>query len=224
MKVLSQGSNSVTIEVTPDSLGVDTVKVGRVSYLNFSFMHALAELNSNGSYLRQFIPILVGVFSKQIQVQVLSTDYTTLSQLPPDRSPRVRNILIPRSVSEFVSYDLPFEQRRHIASRIRVYPFSYDSSSGSYKFLKRVIFQVSSVGSSVTTQNVGTDPLLSQTLINYPQVRNAVVSRPPQLLKTTASSLLALGSGTSFPFLIVEYTSSHILRLRMRRCRSIAFN
>lgn len=194
VKVLSQGGNSVTIEVTPDSLGVDTVKVGRVSYLNLSFRHAVTELNATGGYLRQFIPVLVGVFSKQIQVQVLQTDYRTLSQLPPVRSPRVSSGLIPRTVSEFVSFDAPFEQRKHIVSRIRVYPFLYDSLSGSYHILKRVIFQVSSIGSGVTTQTVGIDLLLSKTLINCSQVQNAVVSKPAQLQKTLASSVLAQGT------------------------------
>ncbi len=194
VKVLSQSGQSVTIEVTPDSLGADTVNINGSSYLNLSFRGAVPEFNSNGNYLRQFIPVLVGVFSKQIQVQVLQVDYKTVSLLPPLRSPNIPSSGNLQPVSPFVSFDLPYIQREHFVSRIRVYPFSYDSVAGSYQILSRVVLQVSSIGSGVSSQSVASDPLLSRALVNYPQVKNAVVSTPSRLMKTLASSVLAQGT------------------------------
>jgi len=196
------GTNTTVVEVTPDSLGADTTKVNGGSYLRLLFRHAVPEVNSQGYYLKEFIPVMVGVFSKQIQVEVVQTDYQTRSMMQAERSPRGPSVKMPLPASEFVSYDLPFEQRRHIVSRIRVYPFLYDSLSGSYKILKRVVIQITSVGSGVmTSQTVGTDRLLSGSLINYRQVQNAVVSGSMsftkginRLQKVEVSSVLAQGT------------------------------
>ncbi|MCL4540218.1 MAG: hypothetical protein M1378_11590, partial [Bacteroidetes bacterium] len=193
VQVLSQGANSVTVAVMPDSLGADTVKADGQSYLNLTFRSGVPEYNATGNFVRQFIPVLVGVFSSQIQVQVLQTDYKTVSMMQPMRSPRMPNVLNPRVVSEFLSYDGPYHDRRHLVSRIRVYPFLYDSLSGSYQMLEKIVFQVTSVGSGVTSESVGTDPLLSEVLVNYSQVKNAIVKMPPELRKATSSSVLAQG-------------------------------
>jgi hypothetical protein len=201
VRVLSQATNSTVIEVIPDSVKMDTIKTGGVSYLNLVFKHAGPEFNSQGRYLKEFIPVLVGVFSRQIQVQVLQTDYQTRSMMRPVRSPRGSAVQAPVSVSEFVSYDKPSEQRRHLVSRIRVYPFLYDSLSGSYKILRRIVVQVTSSGSAVTYRSSVKDRLLSQSLVNYSQVRNVVLSSGVssggglnQIRKIQASSVLASGA------------------------------
>lgn len=201
IRVISEGASSTLIEVVPDSIGVDTTRTGGVSYLNFLFRDAVPEMNIQGYYLKKFIPIMVGVFSKQIQVQAVQTDYRTRSMMHPVRSPRGSFVQVPVAASEFISYDAPFELRRHFVSRIRVYPFLYDSLSGSYKILKRAVFQITSVGSGVTSQAVGTDRLLSESIVNYSQVQKAVVPRSVrsakglnQLEKIQTSSVLAQGS------------------------------
>ena len=200
VNIITKGANSTVIEVTPDSLGVDTVKTGGVSYLDLLYNHTMSEMNSQGYYLKRFIPVMVGVFSKEIRVQVLQTDYQTRTMMQPMRSPRLFKTQPPITASEFVSYNAPQEQRRHFVSLIRVYPFLYDSLSGSYRIMKRVVFQIVSVGTEVTNQAGGTDRLLSKSLINYSQVQNAVVSGsarlgviPNQLQKVQASSVLAQG-------------------------------
>jgi hypothetical protein len=215
IRVLSEGANSTSIEVTPDFLRTDTIKVGGALYLNPSFRNAIPEAHSHGDYLKEFIPVMAGVFSKQIRVQVVRTDYQTRSMMRPVRSPRAASVLAPISASEFVSYDGPFEQRRHLISRIRVYPFLYDSLSGSYKILRRVVFQITSLGSGVTNQAVGADRLLSESLVNYSQVQNAIVSRgipsirgPNQLQKIQASSVLAQG-----PWYSIGISQSGIYKL-----------
>ncbi len=58
--------------------------------------------------------------------------------------------------------------------RIRVYPFSYDSLSGKYQMLKKIVFQVVSAGGGVSTQKMAFDRLLSRVIVNYSQVQNAV--------------------------------------------------
>jgi hypothetical protein len=194
ISVLSEGANSTTIQVIPDSLYADTVRQGSREYMNFVFRNALTEYSRNGSFTREFIPVMVGVFSYQVQVRVLQADYQTLVLPPPPRGVGVIAIQPPQTVSPFVSYDLPIEQRRHIIVRVRVYPFFYDSLSGKYQILKRVVFQVTSAGSAVTAQNVGADRLLSDLLINYSQVQNAVISQPQGLRKVVASSVLASGT------------------------------
>ncbi len=194
ISVLSGGPNSTTIQVTPDSLGADTMRISGARYLRLLFKDALIENTANGSFIRQFIPVMVGVFSWQIQVHVVQTDYETLSMLPPVRGSRIFVKRTSQAISQFVSYDAPFGQRKHIVVRIRVYPFSYDSLSGKYQMLKKIVFQVVSAGSGVSTKNVVSDNLLSQSLVNYSQVQNAVVAPPSQPRKTLASSLLASGT------------------------------
>ncbi len=194
VQVLTQGASSVTLSVTPDSLSADTVKADGQSYLNITFRHGVPEYNTAGSFIRQFIPVPVGVFSNQIQVQVVQTDYRTVSLMQPIRSPRMPSVVSPKVVSEFLSYDGPYESRRHLVSRIKVYPFVYDSLSGSYRMLEKIVFQVTSLGSGVTTESVPTDPLLSGVLANYSQVKDAIVREPSRLRKATASSVLAEGS------------------------------
>ena len=144
--------------------------------------------------MREFIPVFVGVFSRQIQVQVLRTDYSSIQMLAPTRSPKYPPELKARVVSQFVSYDQPFEQRKHLVSRIRVYPYSYDSTTGTYELLRKAVIQVTSVGSGVTTETMPRDPLMSNLLVNYGQVQNAVVAGPARLYKTEASSVLAQGT------------------------------
>lgn len=194
VQVLTQGENSVTISVTPDSLTADTVKTGGGSCLNITFRHAVPEYNTTGSFMRQFIPVPVGVFSKQIQVQVVQTDYRTISMMQPMRSLPMPYVLNPKAVSQFLSYDGPYQSRSHLVSRIRVYPFIYDSLSGSYRMLEKIVFQVTSLGSGVTTESAAADPLLSNVLVNYPQVKDAVVGEPSRLRKTAPSSVLAGGT------------------------------
>ncbi len=208
VQVPSQSGNSVTISVTPDSLGADTIKVGGRSYLDLSFKGGVPEYNTTGNFVRQFIPVLVGVFSNQIQVQVLQTDYKTVYMMQPMRSPRMPGVLNPKTVSEFLSYDGPYHNRRHLVSRIRVYPFLYDSLSGTYRMLEKVVFQVTSVGSGVTSESVGTDPLLSDVLVNYSQVKDAVVREPSGLRKATSSSVLAQG-----PWYKIAVSQSGIYKL-----------
>ncbi len=201
IRVILEEAGSTLIEVVPDSIGVDTTRAGGVPYLNFLFRDAVPEMNTQGYYLKKFIPIMVGVFSKRIQVQAVQTDYQTRSMMHPVQSPRASFVQVPVPASEFISYDAPFELRRHFVSRIRVYPYLYDSLSSAYKILKRVVFQITSVGSGVTSQPVGTDRLLSESLVNYSQVQNAVVPRSvksgkglDQLMKIQTSSVLAQGS------------------------------
>ncbi|MFZ1081550.1 MAG: type IX secretion system sortase PorU [Candidatus Kryptoniota bacterium] len=194
ISILSQGANSTTIQVIPDSLGADTMKIGQASHLNLLFKDAFTENTGNGSFVRQFIPVMVGVFSKQIQVHVVQADYETISMLPPVRGQRTFAAPKPQAISQFVSYNTPFEQRKHIVVRIRIYPFSYDSLSGKYQMLKKIIIQVASAGGGVSTQNMTIDKLLSQSLVNYSQVQNAVTVPPSHLRKTLASSLLASGT------------------------------
>ena len=215
IKVLSEGANSISIQVTPDFLGTDTVKGDGGPYLNFLFRDAIPEANSHGSYLKEFIPVMVGVFSNQIHVQVVQTDYQTRSMMRPVRSPQMISVKSPTSASEFVSYDGPFEQRMHLVSRVRVYPFLYDSLSGSYRILRRVVFQITSSGSGVTKHAVGTDLLLSESLVNYSQVQNAVVSGGVRLVKglnriekTQTSSVLAQG-----PWYSIGISQSGIYKL-----------
>ncbi len=192
--VLSQTGSSVTVEVTPDSLYADTVTVNGEKGLELSYRGAVPEFNSHGGYMREFIPVFVGVFSRQIQVQVLRTDYSSIQMLAPTRSPKYPPELKARVVSQFVGYDQPFEQRKHLVSRIRVYPYSYDSTTGTYELLRKAVIQVTSVGSGVTTETMPRDPLMSNLLVNYGQVQNAVVAGPARLYKTEASSVLAQGT------------------------------
>ncbi len=77
--VLSEAANSTTIQVTPDSLGADTVKAGASSYMNLFFRGALTENAGEGNFIRQFLPVMVGVFSRQVQVHVAEADYETIS-------------------------------------------------------------------------------------------------------------------------------------------------
>ena len=193
VSILSQGGNSTTIQVTPDSLGADTLKKGGASYLKLIFKDALTEYNGNGSFVRQFIPIMVGVFSKRIQINVVQANYETLSLLPPVRGSGKFTVTAPQAVSQFISYDSPFEQRRHIVVRVRVYPFSYDSLSGKYQILKKIVFQIISAGGVASVQNVSADRLLSGSLLNYSQVQNAVAAQPSRPQKTSVSSVLASG-------------------------------
>lgn len=200
IRVLSVGANSTSLEVTPNLLRIDTTRVNGVPYLKLMFRDGVPEVNSHGYYLKEFIPVMVGVFSKQIQVQAVQTDYETKSMMQPLRSPSGSSVQTPISASEFVSYDAPFEQRRHIVSRIRVYPFLFDSLSGSYRILKRVVLQVTSIGTGVTNQGVGTDRLLSESLVNYSQVKNAITAgrssfenATKRLQSVQTSSILAQG-------------------------------
>ncbi len=192
--VLSQGSNSTTITVTPDSLGADTITTNGKRSLQLMYRDAVPEFSSDGSYLRQFIPVFVGVFSTQIQVQVLQTDYKTEEMMSPPRSPKYPPELKANMVSQFVGYDGPFEQRKHLVTRLRVYPFRYDSTTGSYRMLTRIVIQVTSSGVGVQSRTMATDPLLSGLLVNYDQVKDAVVGEPSRLLKTGASSVLSQGT------------------------------
>ena len=192
--VLSQSGSSITIEVTPDSLGADTIMVNGAKSLQILYRDAVPEFDSHGGYVRSFIPVMVGVFSNQIQVQVVQTDYRTVQMMEPPRSPVVPPELKAQAVSQFVGYDKPFDQRKHFVARIRVYPYSYDSTSGSYELLTRVVFQVTSVGMGTQTVTAAADPLLSGTLVNYDQVKDAVVAGPSRLLKTAAASVLAQGT------------------------------
>jgi hypothetical protein len=206
IKVLSEGANSTTIEIVPDLVRIDTTEKNGTSYLKLQFSGAVHEANPEGYYLKEFIPVMVGVFSRQIQVQMVQTDYETKTMMQPVRSPKGVTVLKPIPASEFVSYDTPVEQRRHIISRIRVYPFLYDSLTGSYRILKRVVFQVVSLGSNVTNQAVGTDRLLSGSLVNYSQVRDAVITGSvsaggvgKQIQSAKASSVLAQGPWYNIP-------------------------
>ncbi len=192
--VLSQGENSTTVQVVPDSIGVDTLTIGGAKGLELIYRNAAAEFNSKGDYVKEFIPVQVGVFSRQISVQVLQTDYRTVEMMAPYRSPAYPSGLKPNAVSRFVSFDSPYDQRKHLVTMIRVYPYSYDSTSGSYRLLSKVVFKVTSAGSGVRTETTPVDPLLSRTLVNYSQVQNAVLAQPLRLLKTTTSSVLAQGT------------------------------
>ena len=192
--ILSEGPNSTTIQVMPDSLGVDTLKIGGKSYINFLFDKSFVEDAGKETFLRQFIPVMVGVFSRQVQVHVLQADYETLSMLPPPHGSRTSSVALPKAVSQFVSYDNPVELRKYIVVQIRVYPFSFDSLSGKYQILKRIVFQVVSGNGNATTKNAAYDKLLSRTLVNYRQVQNTVVSQRPQLAKTLASGVLESGT------------------------------
>ncbi len=191
--VQSLGGNSITISVSPDSLGADTLTVNGEKCLELNYRGAVAEVGGEGGYVRSFIPVMVGVFSPRVQVQVLQADYATVPMLAPQRNPSYATETKPQTVSEFVSYDGPFIQRRHLVARLRVYPYSYDSRTGMYKLLRRIVVQVTSSGSSVQTPESYADPLLSESLVNYDQVKNAVAGEPSKLLKTTASSVLAQG-------------------------------
>ncbi|OYV87451.1 MAG: hypothetical protein B7Z63_02345 [Ignavibacteriae bacterium 37-53-5] len=159
-------------------MGVDTVGVDGAKSLQLLYRDAVPEFNSTGGYIREFIPVLVGVFSKEITVQVLQTDYRTVQMMAPSRSPVAPPELEAQVVSQFVGFDKPFDQRKHLVARVRVYPYSYDSTSGSYQLLSRVVFQITSVGSGVESQTTAADPLLSRALVNYDQVKNAVVAGP----------------------------------------------
>lgn len=192
--LLSEGGNSTTIQVIPDSIGADTVTANGIKGLKLIYGNVVTEFNSGGNYIREFIPVLVGVFSKEIQVQVLQTDYRTVQMMAPYRSPAYPAVTKPNMVSQFVSFDRPYDQRKHFVAMIRVYPYSYDSTSGSYQLLSKVVFQVTSVGSGVRTENTPTDLLLSGALVNYAQVKNAVIAQPLRLLKTATSSVLAQGT------------------------------
>ncbi|HUI30926.1 MAG TPA: type IX secretion system sortase PorU [Candidatus Acidoferrales bacterium] len=215
MRVLSEGAGSTLIEVTPDLFGADTIKQGGVSYLKLLFDHAVPEVSSSG-YLKTFIPVMVGVFSRQINVRIVQTDYSTRSMMRPVRSSGLPSARALFAASEFVSYDAPSEQRRHLVSMIRVYPFLYDSLTGSYKVLKRVVFQVASTGSGITAQAVGTDRLLLESLVNYSQVRNAIVkgSVRNQFQKIQTSSVLAQG-----PWYSLSISQSGIYRLTYQNLR-----
>ncbi len=222
IKVLSQGASTTSIEVTPELLRIDTIKVDGAPYLKLMFRDAVSEVNSQGYYLKKFIPVMVGVFSKQIQVQAVQMDYETKSMMQPLRSPRGSSVQPPIAASEFVSYDGPFEQRRHIVSRIRVYPFLYDSLSGSYRILKRVIFQVTSVGMGVVNQGVGTDRLLSESLVNYSQVKNAITGGrsslenvAKRLESVQTSSVLAQG-----PWYSLAVSQSGIYKLTYQNLKN----
>ncbi len=206
IRLLSQGANSTVIEVVPDSTGVDTTNADGVKYLDLFYRHSFPEMNSSGHYMKKYLPVLTGVFSKQIQVQVMQTDYKSVSMMQPVRSSFVPSVASSVPASEFVSYDPPFIMRKHFVARLRVYPFLYDSLAGTYRILKRVVFQVSSVGEGVVNREVAADHLLSEALINYSQVRNEVVSGSVssgflqgQLQKTQTSSLLAQGPWYSLP-------------------------
>ena len=192
--VLSKSGNSTTIQVTPDSTGVDTVTTGGVKGLKLVYRDVVTEFNTGDNYVREFIPVQVGVFSKQVRVQVLQTDYRTVEMMAPYRSPSFPAQLKPNFVTQFVSYNPPYDQRKHFVAMIRVYPYSFDSTSGSYQLLSRVVFQVTSVGSGVMTKNMPTDLLLSGSLVNYDQVKNAVVAQPTRLFKTTTSGVLSQGT------------------------------
>jgi len=48
VRVVSQGSNSITIEVTPDSVGVDTVGADGAKALQLFYRDAVPEYNSTG--------------------------------------------------------------------------------------------------------------------------------------------------------------------------------
>ncbi|MCL4538376.1 MAG: type IX secretion system sortase PorU [Bacteroidetes bacterium] len=192
--LMSQGGSTTTIEVIPDSLGADTISTNGEKSLQLVFRGAVPEYNSNGGYMRQFIPVFVGVFSKQIQVQVVQTDYRTEDLMAPPRSPKYPPELKAKVVTQFVGYDGPFDQRKHLVTRLRVYPFTYDSTTGQYHMLSRIVIQVTSSGSGVQTRTMPTDPLLSGLLINYDQVKDAVVGGPSPLYKTEASSVLSQGT------------------------------
>ncbi len=194
LSVLSQGTNSTTIQVMPDSLGADTIKMGQTAYLNLLFRNAFSENTAKGSFIRQFIPVMVGVFSRQVQVHVVQTDYETLSMPPPVRGSRRLVVPARQVVSQFISYDGPFHQRKHFVVRVRVYPFSYDSLSGKYQMLKKIVFQIVSVGSGVSTKASAVDRLLSESLVNYSQIQNAVVPSPSRPNTVLASSVLASGT------------------------------
>ncbi len=192
--LMSQGGNTTTIEVMPDSLSADTISTNGEKSLQLIYRGAVPEYNSDGGYMRQFIPVFVGVFSKQIQVQVVQTDYKTESMMAPPRSPKYPPELKAKVVSQFVGYDGPFAQRKHLVTRLRVYPFRYDSTTGQYHMLSRIVIQVTSSGSGVQTRTMPTDPLLSGLLVNYDQVKNAVIGGPSRLLKTETSSVLSQGT------------------------------
>ncbi|HEY9165928.1 MAG TPA: type IX secretion system sortase PorU [Candidatus Kryptonia bacterium] len=198
VRVVSESATSTTIEVVPDSIGADTIRTGNTQALNLMFKGAGPEFNMRGDYLRQFVPVLVGVFSRRIQVQVLQTDYRTLVMMPPVRSPRIPGGVKATEISQFLSYDLPYEQRNHLVSRIKVYPFMYDSTAGTYHILQRIVVQVVSVGMSVRNQSVGPDLLLGESLVNYSQVKSAVMSAPSGLMKVVASSVLSQGTWYKF--------------------------
>jgi hypothetical protein len=199
VNVVSEGAGTTVIRVAPRLLEMDTVEVGGGSFLNLVFQNGITDYGSEDSYMRTYIPVLVGVFSKTINVEASQIDYSSYSGLPPLRREAFLKGPSTTFINQFIAFDQPFEIRGHIAVRIRVYPYTYDSTTGSYSILKNAIIRISSVGSEVELGGVKEDKILASLLVNFQQVKNAVLKAVPRLMKTAGYSLLSQGQWYEIP-------------------------
>lgn len=199
VNVVSEGDGYTIVKITPQLLAMDTVKIGGESYLNPVFQNGVTDYGSEDSYMRTYVPILVGVFSKSVQIEASQIDYSNYSGLPPVKREAFLKGQLPTFVNQFIAYDQPFEIRGHIAVRVRVYPYVYDSTNNTYLILKNAIIKISSVGREVISQSIEGDHILSNLLVNFPQVKNAVIKGRPELIKTSAASLLSTGQWYELP-------------------------